>query len=94
MIYGGTGTEEIQLNEETFWSGSPHNNNSTESKAHLNEVRQLIFDGKEQEAHALIDQYFIKGPHGMRFLPLGSVRLAFDYPSPARTESCQCALHH
>ncbi len=83
MIYGGTGTEEIQLNEETFWSGSPHNNNSTESKAHLNEVRQLIFDGKEQEAHALIDKYFIKGPHGMRFLPLGSVRLAFDYPSPA-----------
>ena len=83
MIYGGTGTEEIQLNEETFWSGSPHNNNSTESKAHLNEVRQLIFDGKEQEAHALIDKYFIKGPHGMRFLPLGSVKLAFDYPSPA-----------
>ena len=83
MIYGGTGTEEIQLNEETFWSGSPHNNNSTESKAHLNEVRQLIFDGKEQEAHALIDQYFIKGPHGMRFLPLGSVKLAFDYPSTA-----------
>ena len=83
MIYGGTGTEEIQLNEETFWSGSPHQNNSTESKAHLNEVRQLIFDGKEQEAHALIDQYFIKGPHGMRFLPLGSVKLAFDYQSPA-----------
>ena len=23
MIYGGTDTEEIQLNEETFWSGSP-----------------------------------------------------------------------
>nr|MCR4959337.1 glycoside hydrolase family 95 protein [Prevotella sp.] len=28
MVYGGTDTEEIQLNEETFWSGSPHNNNS------------------------------------------------------------------
>ena len=28
MIYGKTDTEEIQLNEETFWSGSPHNNNS------------------------------------------------------------------
>ncbi len=30
MVYGGTDTEEIQLNEETFWSGSPHNNNSQE----------------------------------------------------------------
>ena len=79
MVYGGVDTEEIQLNEETFWSGSPHNNNSPEAKAHLQEVRELIFQGREKEAHALIEQYFIKGPHGMRFLPMGSVKLAFDY---------------
>ena len=79
MIYGGVNTEEIQLNEETFWSGSPHNNNSPEAKAHLQEVRQLIFQGREKEAHAIIDQYFIKGPHGMRFLPMGSIKLSFDY---------------
>ena len=79
MVYGGVDTEEIQLNEETFWSGSPHNNNSPEAKAHLQEVRELIFQGREQEAHAIIDQYFFKGPHGMRFLPMGSVKLSFDY---------------
>jgi len=79
MVYGGVATEEIQLNEETFWSGSPHNNNSPEAKAHLQEVRQLIFQGREKEAHAIIEQYFIKGPHGMRFLPMGSLKLAFDY---------------
>ena len=79
MIYGGVATEEIQLNEETFWSGSPHNNNNPEAKVHLDEVRQLIFQGREQEAHAIIDQYFFKGPHGMRFLPMGSVKLSFDY---------------
>ena len=28
MVYGGTTDENIQLNEETFWSGGPHNNNS------------------------------------------------------------------
>ena len=77
MIYGGVETEEIQLNEETFWSGSPYYNNSTESKEYLQEVRQLIFEGKEKEASTLIDQHFIKGPHGMRFLPVGSVKLAF-----------------
>ena len=78
MVYGGVETEEIQLNEETFWSGSPHSNNSSESKEHLAEVRQLIFAGKEKEAHELIDKYFIKGPHGMRFLPLGSMKLNFQ----------------
>ena len=75
MIYGGTDTEEIQLNEETFWSGSPHNNDSPAAKAHLQEVRDSIFAGKEEAAHKIIDQYFFKGPHGMRFLPVGSVKL-------------------
>ncbi|MBQ1801118.1 MAG: glycoside hydrolase family 95 protein, partial [Prevotella sp.] len=83
MVYGGTNEEEIQLNEETFWSGSPHNNNSLESKEHLQEVRDLIFEGKEKDAHALLDKYFIKGPHGMRYLPLGSVKLKFDFKEEA-----------
>ena len=75
MVYGGTDTEEIQLNEETFWSGSPYDNNSHESLEKLPEVRQLIFEGKEREAEKLLDRYFVKGPHGMRFLPLGSIML-------------------
>ena len=77
MVYGGTVTEEIQLNEETFWSGSPHNNNSIDARAHMKEVRDSIFAGKEEAAHTILDQYFFKGPHGMRFLPLGSLKLAF-----------------
>ncbi len=79
MVYGGTETEEIQLNEETFWSGKPHNNNSSESLGVLPEVRRLIFAGHEQEAARLIDQHFVKGPHGMRFLPVGSVKLALGH---------------
>jgi len=75
MVYGGTETEEIQLNEETFWSGSPYDNNSHESFEKLPEVRRLIFEGKEREAERLMDRYFLKGPHGMRFLPLGSIKL-------------------
>ncbi len=79
MIYGGTETEEIQLNEETFWSGQPHNNNSNESLDKLQEVRRLIFQGKEREAEKIIDKAFVKGPHGMRFLPLGSVKLKLGH---------------
>ena len=75
MVYGGTNVEEIQLNEETFWSGSPHNNNSTESKDHMQEIRDLIFKGQESDAQTLIDKYVVKGPHGMRFLTLGSLKL-------------------
>ena len=79
MIYGGTDVEEIQLNEETFWSGQPHDNNSKKSLDVLPEVRRLIFEGKEGAAAKLIDQNFIPGPHGMRYLPLGSVKLSLGH---------------
>ena len=75
MVYGGTQTEEIQLNEDSFWSGGPHNNNSTTAKANLEQVRNLIFNGKEQQAEDLINQKFIKGPHGMKYLTLGSLKM-------------------
>ena len=81
MVFGGTDVEQVQLNEETFWSGSPHDNNSRASKNVLKDVRKLIFEGKEQEASALIDRYFFKGPHGQKYLSLGDLKLSFDYKS-------------
>ena len=86
MVYGGTDVEEIQLNEETFWSGQPHNNNSSESLQVLPEVRSLIFQGKEGDASKLIDKYFVKGPHGMRFLPLGSLKLSLGHKDVTKYE--------
>ena len=86
MVYGKTDIEEIQLNEETFWSGSPHDNNSPEAKAHLQEVRDSIFAGKEEAAHAIIDKYFFKGPHGMRYLPMGSLKLTFGHKDATNYE--------
>ena len=77
MVYGGKTTAQLQLNEETFWSGGPHNNNSKTSINYLDQVRNLIFNGKESEAETIIDQQFVKGPHGQRFLSLGSLKFNF-----------------
>jgi len=78
MIYGGVQEEEIQLNEETFWSGGPHDNNSTMSKYYLNQVRSLIFQGREDEAQKIVNRRFIVGPHGMKYLTLGSLKILND----------------
>jgi hypothetical protein len=75
MYFGGTQTDEIQLNEDSFWSGGPHNNNSTSAYTNLKKVRDYIFKGQEQQAADLIDQTFIKGPHGQKFLNVGSLKM-------------------
>lgn len=80
MVYGGTSEETIQLNEETFWSGGPYNNNSTKSLELLPEVRKLIFDGREKEAADIINKNFIPGPHGMRFLPMANLHIKMAMP--------------
>ena len=41
-------------------------------------MRQLIFDGKEAEAKTIIDQDFVVGPHGMRFLNAGSLFIEYE----------------
>jgi len=75
MVYGGPKSEEIQLNEETFWSGGPHNNNSTTSLGYLDKVRNLIFNDKENDAETMINSQFVKGPHGMKYLHIGSLSI-------------------
>ena len=85
MIFGGVNQERIQLNDETFWAGGPHNNNNPEGLAHLNEIRQLIFEGKEKQAEQLIDKYYMTPHHGMSFLTLGSLLINYDYNSASQT---------
>ena len=75
MVYGGIQDENIQLTEETFWSGGPHDNNSQKSLASLPKVRELIFNGRENEASDIINKDFVVGPHGMRFLPMANLHV-------------------
>ena len=67
MVFGGTTLERFQLNEDSFWAGSPHDNNNPKGKEVLKEVQQLIFDGKYAEAQALAAKGFVATKvHGMR----------------------------
>ncbi len=42
MVYGGVTSDTIQINEDTFWAGSPYNNINPNAKAHLQEIRDCI----------------------------------------------------
>ncbi len=77
MVFGGTAVEELQLNEETFWSGGPHNNLNPEGKEYLDEIRSLIFQDKAMEAQRIIDRKYATGTNGMKYLTLGSLKINF-----------------
>ena len=77
MVYGGTEYEQLQLNEESFWAGGPHNNNSNKFRENLDAIRSLIFAERFGEAQGLIDRTAFTGQHGMRYLTLGSLMLHF-----------------
>jgi len=79
MIFGETGRERIQLNEETLWSGGPRDTVNVEAMSEIGNVRRLLFEGKPREAVELADQTMMARPR--RLLPyqtLGDLWLAFE----------------
>jgi alpha-L-fucosidase 2 len=80
MVFGGAGEERLQLNEDTFWSGSPHHNNQPAAHEALPEIRRRIFAGDYAGASALAGEKVMPGPgkpNGMSLQPVGDLRLHF-----------------
>jgi len=46
MIFGAVASEQLQLNEDTLYAGSPYDPNNPEALKALPEARRLIFAGK------------------------------------------------
>ena len=73
MVYGNPIEEKIQLNEATFWSGSPHNNLNDSASFYLDTIRQLQFQKKFKEAEMLCNKYILSPKaQGMIYEPVGS----------------------
>ncbi len=78
MIYGGDSTETIQFNEETLWSGQPHDYSHPGAYQYLDEIRSLLWAGKQDEATKLGNEKFMSQPFGQQcYLPFGSILLNF-----------------
>ena len=78
MVFGGTGVEHIQLNEETLWSGGPYNPVVKGASASLPEIRRLLFAGDVPQAHDLFGRTMMGVPYEqMKYQPLGDLLIAF-----------------
>ncbi len=78
MVFGGTATERIQFNEDTLWRGKPHNYVRAGSGAVVPQIRQLLWDGKVEEAQNLARTKMLSDPvRQLPYQPFGDVRLTF-----------------
>ncbi|WP_257088140.1 glycoside hydrolase family 95 protein [Sphingobacterium sp. E70] len=82
---GGILKERIVLNDITLWSGSPQDANNYEAYKSLPAIRQLILQGKNDEAQALVNSNFVckgEGSAGERwgkFQTMGALQVDFTY---------------
>lgn len=83
MVFGNPEKEELQLNEETVWAGEPGNNVPKNVFLNIEEIRKLIFAGKNKEAQDLANKTFPRQApsnlnYGMPYQTVGS--LWMDFP--------------
>ena len=85
MVFGEPTKERIQLNEESLWAGRPVEAYPPDFLKHLNEVRRMLFAGRNAEAQAYGEKHLTASPTSFRsYEPFADLRL--DFGSSAGTE--------
>lgn len=59
MVYGRTGKEILQINEESVWAGNKFNDANPNALRYLDTIRKLIFAGENEEALNLAQKNFV-----------------------------------
>ena len=81
MVFGGTMRERLQLNEDTLWAGGPYEPVNSEARAHLEEVRSLLFAHRYAEAEQLADKHLMARPlKQMPYQPAADIWIDLDLP--------------
>lgn len=77
MVYGRFDCERISLNHDTFWSGEPGTHKNPEAYDAFVKARQLVFEGRNDDAQDLIEDCFTSNDCEY-YLPVGNIRIEFS----------------
>lgn len=84
MLHGGINEERLCLNEDTFWSGVPHDYTNAGAGEHLATVRKLIFEGREEEATKILSEKMMGNPvRQQAYQPIGDLVFTFKHKGKA-----------
>ena len=83
MVFGRTDEEDIQLNEETYWSGGPYSTTVAGGRERLREIQRRIFDGQLIRAHRLFGRSLMGYPvEQQKYQSLGGIWLKLEATGP------------
>ncbi len=74
MVFGNPLNEVYQLNEETLWSGGPHDRNNPKAKTAIADIRAAVNAGDYALARQLWKDN-CQGPYSARYLPLADLHV-------------------
>jgi alpha-L-fucosidase 2 len=82
MVFGGIAHDRIQFNEQTVWTGEPHDYAHHGASQSLAKLRELLWAGKQKEAEDLAMKEFMSQPlHQQAYQAFGDLLLDFpDVP--------------
>ena len=84
MVFGRTDEEQIQLNEDTYWSGGPYSTVVKGSYRALPEIQKLIFDGQYRRAHTLFGRDLMGSPvEQQKYQSLANLVIKYQSKAPA-----------
>jgi alpha-L-fucosidase 2 len=79
MVFGKYGEEQIQLNEETYWSGGPYSTVVNGGYKVLPQIQKYIFEGKPLKAHKLFGRHLMGYPvEQQKYQALANLHLFFQ----------------
>lgn len=96
MVFGGVDEDRIQFNEDTLWTGHPHDYARADAGKYLQPVRDLLAEGKIKEAQALAKDHLLGDPTRQKaYQPLGDLRFHFQSAQgEATTDSRSASFTH
>lgn len=77
MIFGGTDTERIALNEDTLWSGYNESKIEPHAKEGFLKARELCLKGEYSAAQEEIEKNLL-GKYNNSYMPLGDITIKFE----------------
>lgn len=75
MVFGGTKTEKIALNEDTLWAGYPEKTQKSMPAEYLQKIVELTKQKRYDDATKLTEEFFGESTDSQMYVPFGNLFL-------------------